>query len=96
MGYSILLRIWALIPKWLLVGLVACFFAYFTGVSHGREPYKLAAKLQEAKTKVIARTFDQTERQIQSKGQKANEAIKDFECIAGAGVADWLSGIGAN
>lgn len=91
MVYSIILRVWALVPKWLLVGLVACFFAYYTGVSHGREPYKLAAKVQEAKATVIARAATKEHQEIDEREKVLNETIEIDYCTISDADARKLS-----
>lgn len=93
MVYSILSRIWSLIPKWLLVGLVACFFTYLTGVSHGREPYKLAAKLQFEKAKVIGKNATEKHLKIDEKGIVANENTENYDWVFDGYVAGKLSDI---
>ena len=96
MAFNFLLRAWALIPKWLLVGVVACFVCYYTGISHGRAPNKLANKIQETKVNIGDKNLSEKEKTIKRKGAKANEAITDFECVIGPGVADWLSNISSH
>ena len=93
MAYSILLRIWALIPKWLLVGLVACVFAYYMGVSHGREPYKLAAKVQAAKAKVIGKNANEKHLKIDEKGIIANESTQNYDWVFDINATRKLSDI---
>uniref|UniRef100_A0A2A4Z125 Uncharacterized protein n=1 Tax=OCS116 cluster bacterium TaxID=2030921 RepID=A0A2A4Z125_9PROT len=88
MAYSFLLRIWALIPKWLLVGLVAYFFAYYMGVSHGREPYKLAAK-----AKVIGKNANEKHLKIDEKGIIANESTQNYDWVFDINATRKLSDI---
>lgn len=93
MAYNFLLRIWVLIPKWLLVGLAACFFAYYTGISHGREPYKLAANVLAAKAKVIGKNANEQHLKIDQKGIIANEITQNYDWVFDNYTADKLSDI---
>lgn len=97
MAYSaILLRVWALIPKWVLVGLAACFFAYYSGVSHGREPYRTAQKLNDAKQVLIVRHSKTDKSTIERLSRQANETIENNECIINDADARKLSDIRAD
>ena len=93
MGYSIFIRLWALLPNWLLIALIACFFAYFTGVSHGRAPYKLATKLQKERAKLIIKHNNTIKKSIKRKGEKANGQLKNNACNINAADAAILSNI---
>lgn len=96
MAYSILLRVWAWIPKWALVGAVACFFAYYTGVNHGRAPYELAAKIQDARAAIIIKRTDKIRDVIRQKGKEADETIEIDGCVISDADARKLSDIKAN
>ena len=91
MAYSVLIKLWALLPKWLLIASVACFFAYFTGVSHGQAPYELAAKISEVEvrheTKIIKQIIDRTNLEE----RMLNENLKNHVCIIDDSVARQLS-----
>ncbi|MGL1919960.1 MAG: hypothetical protein OCD03_02920 [Hyphomicrobiales bacterium] len=96
MVFNFLLRLFNLIPKWLLISSVAVFVAYMLGISHGREPYKLAVKVHEVKAKLVNQAFDQTEKYIRQKGKEVNEAIEIDYCKISDADARKLSNIGNN
>lgn len=87
---------WALLPKWLLGGLVACFFCYQMGISHGRTPYKLAAKIQEARAEIIIKRTEEIRDIIELKGRQAHETLDNNECFISDVDARLLSDIFAN
>lgn len=93
MAYSFFISILAGIPKWLLVGIVAGFFSYYLGVSHGRAPYKLALKIQDARAKVIIERADKIRDMIEHKGKQAYEIFNDYECFIDDVDAQRLSDI---
>lgn len=96
MGFNIILRLFNLIPKWLLISSVAVFVAYMLGISHGREPYKLAAKVHEVKAKLVTETFTETEKAVRQKGKEANETFEIDFCKISDIDARKLSNISAN
>ncbi|MGL1921997.1 MAG: hypothetical protein OCD03_13315 [Hyphomicrobiales bacterium] len=96
MGFNIILRLFNLLPKWLLISSVAVFVAYMLGISHGREPYQLAAKVHEVKAKLMNQAFDQTEKYIRQKGKEANETIEIDYCKISDADARNLHNIRAN
>ena len=85
------MRLLALMPKWVPVAIVAGFGIYYTGVSHGRAPYKQAAAISAATSKVVTKNFDLKEIQTRKNGEKANEALKNVECFIDDDMANWLS-----
>ena len=70
---------------------MACFIAYFTGVSHGRAPYELVAKISEVEvryeTKIIKQIIDRTNLEE----RVLNENFKNHVCIIDDNVAKQLS-----
>lgn len=93
MAYSFLIFALRGIPKWLLVGLVGCFFSYYLGISHGRAPYKLAVKIQDARATVIVKRADKIRDMIEQKGRLADEIFSDNECFVDGLDAQRLSDI---
>lgn len=90
------LQLFNFIPKWLLISSVVVFISYTLGVSHGRAPFKMSIKLQQVKTKLVAKSFTQIETNVRQKGQKANETIKTNQCQISNTDARKLSNIRAN
>ncbi|MBL1421785.1 MAG: hypothetical protein COC24_014845 [Alphaproteobacteria bacterium] len=93
MAYSFLIFALRGIPKWLLVGLAGCFFCYYLGISHGRAPYKLAVKIQDARARVIVKRADKIRDMIEQKGRLADEVFSDNECLLDGLDAQRLSDI---
>lgn len=73
--------LWVLIPKWLLAGLVACFFAYYTGVSHGRAPYELAEQVTKSLAKPITKQSKKVDELIEIKRKSAHENLKNNDYV---------------
>lgn len=96
MAYNFFISILAGIPKWLLIGVVAGFFSYYLGISHGRAPYKLAAEIQGARAKMIIKRADRIRDMIEQKGRQAYEIFNDNECIISDVDAQRLSDIVGN
>ncbi|NRA86860.1 MAG: hypothetical protein HRU28_05585 [Rhizobiales bacterium] len=96
MAYSIFIRLWSLIPRRLLVALVAAILIYLLGISHGREPYKLAAKINAAKTEVTVKHVEFVEKHANKEERQLNENFKNYNCVIGDDVGNRLSEDGAN
>ncbi|MCJ8325198.1 MAG: hypothetical protein HRU29_11705 [Rhizobiales bacterium] len=97
MAYSmVLMRIWKLVPKWLLVALATYVFGYYTGVGHGRAPFETAQKVRDAQQVLIVRHSKTDISTIKQQSEQANETTKNNECMLGADDADGLSDIRTN
>lgn len=86
MGFSALLGLVTgglrLIPMRILLMLgaavVALGFAYFTGVSHGREPYKLAAAVHKVVVKQVNRNQAEVKSRTAKLRKKTYAEFKDY------------------
>uniref|UniRef100_A0A2A4YZ28 Uncharacterized protein n=1 Tax=OCS116 cluster bacterium TaxID=2030921 RepID=A0A2A4YZ28_9PROT len=86
-------NIFALLPKWVLLALGLSVFTYYLGISHGRAPYKLAAKLQNARAEIIIKHTDKIRDMIEQKGKLAYEIFDNNECVINDVDAQRLSDI---
>jgi len=94
MAYSaILLKLWGIIPKWLYLLPLVYFYAYNSGINEGREPYRTAEKIADAKQVLIVRYTKQDMITIYKKGLKASENTKNNECVISDSDARELSDI---
>ena len=92
-GFGLLKSALARIPKGLFIGFIACFFAYYLGVSHGRAPYKLAMAIQDARAEIIIKHTDKIRHMIEQKGKLADEIFETNDCDINDSDAQRLSDI---
>ncbi|PCI86612.1 MAG: hypothetical protein COB24_08760 [Hyphomicrobiales bacterium] len=91
MAYSFFISALRWIPKWFLVGGAACFIAYYTGISHGREPYKLAAAVQNEINKYQNKDHKQVVINADKLRKQSYEEFNDYACVIDGADADKLS-----
>uniref|UniRef100_A0A2A4Z8N8 Uncharacterized protein n=1 Tax=OCS116 cluster bacterium TaxID=2030921 RepID=A0A2A4Z8N8_9PROT len=72
---------WALIPKWLIVGVVVVLAAYYIGVGHGRAPYKVAAKIKQVKVQLVAEGQQKAKAREQKLRKMSYENFKGYEFV---------------
>lgn len=96
MGFNMLFSLVRHIPKWLIIASIAVIFAYFSGISQGHAPYKLAQKLSVVRVQSSVKQLQISNRLLVSKKDKAVEIFADYNCFIDDIGANGLSNIQAN
>lgn len=96
MVFRSLFKLVLALPKLLSVGILACIWCYFTGVSHGRAPALQLALVQKTAQKYILKNMHTANKNIQIRGAATNELLKNIECYLDDDAARSLSSLHAD